>query len=75
MLSPCLKVAGLLQAAAALQLALTEGYGRALRVHAQDVDALLGAGEVHLQVGRLAASGEHQLLLQAQDIFFFNTSL
>ena len=51
----------LLQATAALQLALTEGYGRALRVHGQNVDALLGAGEVHLQIGRIARSGEQHL--------------
>ena len=50
-----------MQAAAALQLALTEGYGRALQVHGQNVDALLGAGEVHLQIGRIAMTGKQHL--------------
>ncbi|KAK9859800.1 hypothetical protein WJX84_006679, partial [Apatococcus fuscideae] len=39
-----------------LQLALSEGYTRALRVHAQDVDGLLGTGEVQLQLGRLTGA-------------------
>ena len=52
----------LLQAVGVLQLALSEGYTRALRVHAQDVDGLLGTGEVQLQLGRLTGDilGPHR---------------
>ncbi|KAK9821851.1 hypothetical protein WJX74_004939 [Apatococcus lobatus] len=53
------------EAARAFQLALTDGYRRALRVHGQDVNALLGIGEVYLQLGRLAASGADVASAQA----------
>lgn len=42
-------------AAASLQAALDEGYGRVARIKANHPEAAVGAGDVHVQLARLAA--------------------
>ena len=46
-------------AAACLQRALAEGYQQAQRINAHDPEAAVGVGDVHVQLARLAAAGQH----------------
>ena len=46
-------------AAACLQRALADGYQQAQRISAHNPEAAVGVGDVHVQLARLAAAGQH----------------